>query len=267
MSYPGLDKTLEKISRFNELSSRVYSASNEVASKLPGLLADTSRAYESLANLDWEALQAKALEDAQLKNIDVSRSAEALIEDYAALIKKKPQDVIWAGLVAAQGDGVLEDKTVSCGCSSCIGSRLPLKRMRPVFWRLLEQVDFLSYQDSKDILNCSQQDENDTQASVYIPESKRHSLFAQVAKAYAAWLGLKLVFVKGFSKVLELVKEKLATLNSSFVDALRANENAPPDFMLSYSLTDNAPPKNNGKPFSALLFLSRVSNSRKELIA
>lgn len=232
MSYPGLNKTLETISRYNETSSRVAKLCNEANSKLPGLLADTSRAYEALSksnlskaydllsNLDWEKLQAKA-----------------------ALYKKKPQDVIYSGLQAGLGDGVIEDKT----------------------GRLLEQADFLSYQDSKYILNCYPLDE--TQATVYIPESKRHSLFAQVAKAYAAWLGLKLVFIKEFSKVLELVKEKLATLNSSFVDTLRANENAPPDFMLSYSLTDNAPPKNNGKPFTALLFLSCVSNSRKELIA
>ena len=233
MSYPGLNKTLESIAQFNELSSLAIKASNEVNSKLPKLLANTSRAYEALSKLNWETLQAKALEESRLQNI----------EDYAALIKKKPQDVIWSGLVSAIGDGVLEDKT----------------------GRVLEQPAFLSWHEAKYILNCSQQE--DTQATVYIPESKRHSLFAQVAKAYAAWLGLKLVFVKEFSKVLELVKEKLATLNSSFVDTLRANENAPPDFMLSYSLTANAPPKNNGKPFTALLFLSCVSNSRKELIA
>ena len=233
MSYPGLDKTLETLSRYNELSSHVLTVANEVTSKLPRLLADTSKAYEALSKIDWETLQAKALDEARLKTI----------EELAALTKKKPQDVIWSGLVSAIGDGLIKDKT----------------------GRLLEQADFLSYQDSKYILNCYPQDE--TQATVFIPEAKRHSLFAQVAKAYAAWLGLKVVFVKEFSKVLELVKEKLATLNSSFVDTLRATENAPPDFMLSYSLTDNAPPKNNGKPFSALLFLSCVSNSRKELIA
>lgn len=233
MSYPGLNKTLETISRYNETSSHVAKLCNEANSKLPGLLAETSQVYKTLNKLDWETLQAKAINEARLKTI----------EELAALTKKKPQDVIWSGLVSAIGDGVIKDKT----------------------GRLLEQADFLSYQDSKYILNCYPQDE--TQATVFIPESKRHSLFGQVAKAYAAWLGLKLVFLKEFSKVLELVKEKLATLNSSFVDTLRANENAPPDFMLSYSLTDNAPPKNNGKPFSALLFLSCVSNSRKELIA
>lgn len=233
MSYPGLNKTLESIAQFNELSSLAIKASNEVSSKLPKLLANTSRAYEAFSKLDWETLQAKALEESRLQNI----------EDYAALIKKKPQDVIWSGLVSAIGDGVLEDKT----------------------GRVLEQPAFLSWHEAKSLFNCSQQE--DTQATVFIPEAKRHTSFAEVAKAYAAWLGLKVVFIKEFSKVLELVKEKLATLNSSFVDALRANENAPPDFMLTYSLTANAPPKNNGKPFNALLFLSCVSNSRKELIA
>ena len=229
MSYPGLNKTLESIAQFNELSSLAIKASNEVNSKLPKLLANTSRAYEALSKLNWETLQAKALEESRLQNI----------EDYAALIKKKPQDVIWSGLVSAIGDGVLEDKT----------------------GRVLEQPAFLSWHEAKSLFNCSQQE--DTQATVFIPEAKRHTSFAEVAKAYAAWLGLKVVFVKEFSKVLELVKEKLATLNSSFVDALRANENAPPDFMLSYSLTANAPPMNNGKPFSALLLLSRVSDFRK----
>ena len=233
MSYPGLNKTLESIAQFNELSSLAIKASNEVNSKLPKLLANTSRAYEALSKLDWETLQAKALEESRLQNI----------EDYAALIKKKPQDVIWSGLVSAIGDGVLEDKT----------------------GRVLEQPAFLSWHEAKSLFNCSQQE--DTQASVYIPEAKRHTSFAEVAKAYAAWLGLKVVFVKEFSKVLELVKEQLLTLNSFSIDTLRAKENAPPDFMLTYSLTDNAPPKNNGKPFSALLFLSCVSNSRKELIA
>ena len=233
MSIPGLNKTLESIAQFNELSSLAIKASNEVSSKLPKLLANTSRAYEALSKLDWETLQAKALEESRLQNI----------EDYAALIKKKPQDVIWSGLVSAIGDGVLEDKT----------------------GRVLEQPAFLSWHEAKSLFNCSQQE--DTQASVYIPEAKRHTSFAEVAKAYAAWLGLKIVFVKEFSKVLELVKEQLLTLNSFSIDTLRAKENAPPDFMLTYSLTDNAPPKNNGKPFSALLFLSCVSNSRKELIA
>jgi hypothetical protein len=229
MTSPGLDKTLESIAQFNELSSLAIKASNEVNSKLPKLLANTSRAYEAFSKLNWETLQAKALDEARLKTI----------EDYAALIKKKPQDVIWSGLVSAIGDGVLEDKT----------------------GRVLEQPAFLSWHEAKSLFNCSQQE--DTQATVFIPEAKRHTSFAEVAKAYAAWLGLKVVFIKEFSKVLELVKEKLATLNSSFVDALRANENAPPDFMLSYSLTANAPPKNNGKPFSALLLLSRVSDFRK----
>ncbi len=233
MSYPGLNKTLESIAQFNELSSLAIKASNEVNSKLPKLLANTSRAYEALSKLDWETLQAKALEESRLQNI----------EDYAALIKKKPQDVIWSGLVSAIGDGVLEDKT----------------------GRVLEQPAFLSWHEAKSLFNCSQQE--DTQATVFIPEAKRHTSFAEVAKAYAAWLGLKVVFVKEFSKVLELVKEQLLTLNSFSIDTLRAKENAPPDFMLTYSLTDNAPPKNNGKPFSALLFLSCVSNSRKELIA
>jgi len=233
MLIPGLNKTLESIAQFNELSSLAIKASNEVSSKLPKLLANTSRAYEAFSKLDWETLQAKALEESRLQNI----------EDYAALIKKKPQDVIWSGLVSAIGDGVLEDKT----------------------GRVLEQPAFLSWHEAKSLFNCSQQE--DTQASVYIPEAKRHTSFAEVAKAYAAWLGLKVVFVKEFSKVLELVKEQLLTLNSFSIDTLRANENAPPDFMLTYSLTDNAPPKNNGKPFSALLFLSCVSNSRKELIA
>ena len=233
MSYPGLNKTLESIAQFNELSSLAIKASNEVNSKLPKLLANTSRAYEALSKLNWETLQAKALEESRLQNI----------EDYAALIKKKPQDVIWSGLVSAIGDGVLEDKT----------------------GRVLEQPAFLSWHEAKSLFNCSQQE--DTQATVFIPEAKRHTSFAEVAKAYAAWLGLKVVFIKEFSKVLELVKEKLATLNSFSIDTLRANENAPPDFMLTYSLTANAPPKNNGKPFSALLFLSCVSNSRKELIA
>ena len=233
MSIPGLNKTLESIAQFNELSSLAIKASNEVSSKLPKLLANTSRAYEAFSKLDWETLQAKALEESRLQNI----------EDYAALIKKKPQDVIWSGLVSAIGDGVLEDKT----------------------GRVLEQPAFLSWHEAKSLFNCSQQE--DTQASVYIPEAKRHTSFAEVAKAYAAWLGLKVVFVKEFSKVLELVKEQLLTLNSFSIDTLRAKENAPPDFMLTYSLTDNAPPKNNGKPFSALLFLSCVSNSRKELIA
>jgi len=229
MLIPGLDKTLKSIAQFNELSSLAIKASNEVSSKLPKLLANTSRAYEALSKLNWETLQAKALDEARLQNI----------EDYAALIKKKPQDVIWSGLVSAIGDGVLEDKT----------------------GRVLEQPAFLSWHEAKSLFNCSQQE--DTQATVFIPEAKRHTSFAEVAKAYAAWLGLKVVFIKEFSKVLELVKEKLATLNSSFVDTLRANENAPPDFMLSYSLTANAPPKNNGKPFSALLLLSRVSDFRK----
>lgn len=233
MSIPGLNKTLESIAQFNELSSLAIKASNEVSSKLPKLLANTSRAYEALSKLDWETLQAKALEESRLQNI----------EDYAALIKKKPQDVIWSGLVSAIGDGVLEDKT----------------------GRVLEQPAFLSWHEAKSLFNCSQQE--DTQATVFIPEAKRHTSFAEVAKAYAAWLGLKVVFVKEFSKVLELVKEQLLTLNSFSIDTLRAKENAPPDFMLTYSLTDNAPPKNNGKPFSALLFLSCVSNSRKELIA
>ena len=233
MSYPGLNKTLESIAQFNELSSLAIKASNEVSSKLPKLLANTSRAYEALSKLNWETLQAKALEESRLQNI----------EDYAALIKKKPQDVIWSGLVSAIGDGVLEDKT----------------------GRVLEQPAFLSWHEAKSLFNCSQQE--DTQATVFIPEAKRHTSFAEVAKAYAAWLGLKVVFVKEFSKVLELVKEQLLTLNSFSIDTLRAKENAPPDFMLTYSLTDNAPPKNNGKPFSALLFLSCVSNSRKELIA
>ncbi len=233
MSYPGLNKTLESIAQFNELSSLAIKASNEVSSKLPKLLANTSRAYEAFSKLDWETLQAKALEESRLQNI----------EDYAALIKKKPQDVIWSGLVSAIGDGVLEDKT----------------------GRVLEQPAFLSWHEAKSLFNCSQQE--DTQATVFIPEAKRHTSFAEVAKAYAAWLGLKVVFVKEFSKVLELVKEQLLTLNSFSIDTLRAKENAPPDFMLTYSLTDNAPPKNNGKPFSALLFLSCVSNSRKELIA
>ena len=233
MSYPGLNKTLETLSRYNELSSHVLTVANEVTSKLPRLLADTSRAYEAFSKLDWETLQAKALEESRLQNI----------EDYAALIKKKPQDVIWSGLVSAIGDGVLEDKT----------------------GRVLEQPAFLSWHEAKSLFNCSQQE--DTQASVYIPEAKRHTSFAEVAKAYATCLGLKIVFLKEFSKVLELVKEQLLTLNSFSIDTLRAKENAPPDFMLTYSLTDNAPPKNNGKPFSALLFLSRVSNSRKELIA
>ena len=233
MSIPGLNKTLESIAQFNELSSLAIKASNEVSSKLPKLLANTSRAYEAFSKLDWETLQAKALEESRLQNI----------EDYAALIKKKPQDVIWSGLVSAIGDGVLEDKT----------------------GRVLEQPAFLSWHEAKSLFNCSQQE--DTQATVFIPEAKRHTSFAEVAKAYAAWLGLKVVFVKEFSKVLELVKEQLLTLNSFSIDTLRAKENAPPDFMLTYSLTDNAPPKNNGKPFSALLFLSCVSNSRKELIA
>ena len=233
MSYPGLNKTLESIAQFNELSSLAIKASNEVNSKLPKLLANTSRAYEALSKLNWETLQAKALEESRLQNI----------EDYAALIKKKPQDVIWSGLVSAIGDGVLEDKT----------------------GRVLEQPAFLSWHEAKSLFNCSQQE--DTQATVFIPEAKRHTSFAEVAKAYAAWLGLKVVFLKEFSKVLELVKEQLLTLNSFSIDTLRAKENAPPDFMLTYSLTDNAPPKNNGKPFNALLFLSRVSNSRKELIA
>ena len=210
MSIPGLNKTLESIAQFNELSSLAIKASNEVSSKLPKLLANTSRAYEALSKLNWETLQAKALEESRLQNI----------EDYAALIKKKPQDVIWSGLVSGLSDGLLNSYT-----------------------------------------------RDDEQASVYIPEAKRHTSFAEVAKAYAAWLGLKVVFVKEFSKVLELVKEQLLTLNSFSIDTLRAKENAPPDFMLTYSLTDNAPPKNNGKPFSALLFLSCVSNSRKELIA
>ncbi len=233
MLIPGLDKTLKSIAQFNELSSLAIKASNEVSSKLPKLLANTSRAYEAFSKLDWETLQAKALEESRLQNI----------EDYAALIKKKPQDVIWSGLVSAIGDGVLEDKT----------------------GRVLEQPAFLSWHEAKSLFNCSQQE--DTQATVFIPEAKRHTSFAEVAKAYAAWLGLKVVFVKEFSKVLELVKEQLLTLNSFSIDTLRANENAPPDFMLTYSLTDNAPPKNNGKPFNALLFLSCVSNSRKELIA
>ena len=233
MSYPGLNKTLETLSRYNELSSHVLTVANEVTSKLPRLLADTSRAYEAFSKLDWETLQAKALEESRLQNI----------EDYAALIKKKPQDVIWSGLVSGLSDGVLEDKT----------------------GRVLEQPAFLSWHEAKSLFNCSQQE--DTQASVYIPEAKRHTSFAEVAKAYATCLGLKIVFLKEFSKVLELVKEQLLTLNSFSIDTLRAKENAPPDFMLTYSLTDNAPPKNNGKPFSALLFLSRVSNSRKELIA
>ena len=233
MLIPGLDKTLKSIAQFNELSSLAIKASNEVSSKLPKLLANTSRAYEAFSKLDWETLQAKALEESRLQNI----------EDYAALIKKKPQDVIWSGLVSAIGDGVLEDKT----------------------GRVLEQPAFLSWHEAKSLFNCSQQE--DTQATVFIPEAKRHTSFAEVAKAYAAWLGLKVVFVKEFSKVLELVKEQLLTLNSFSIDTLRAKENAPPDFMLTYSLTDNAPPKNNGKPFSALLFLSCVSNSRKELIA
>ena len=233
MSYPGLNKTLESIAQFNELSSLAIKASNEVSSKLPKLLANTSRAYEAFSKLDWETLQAKALEESRLQNI----------EDYAALIKKKPQDVIWSGLVSAIGDGVLEDKT----------------------GRVLEQPAFLSWHEAISLFKCSQQE--DTQATVFIPEAKRHTSFAEVAKAYAAWLGLKVVFVKEFSKVLELVKEQLLTLNSFSIDTLRAKENAPPDFMLTYSLTDNAPPKNNGKPFNALLFLSCVSNSRKELIA
>lgn len=233
MLIPGLDKTLESIAQFNELSSLAIKASNEVNSKLPKLLANTSRAYEAFSKLNWETLQAKALEESRLQNI----------EDYAALIKKKPQDVIWSGLVSAIGDGVLEDKT----------------------GRVLEQPAFLSWHEAKSLFNCSQQE--DTQATVFIPEAKRHTSFAEVAKAYATCLGLKIVFLKEFSKVLELVKEQLLTLNSFSIDTLRAKENAPPDFMLTYSLTDNAPPKNNGKPFSALLFLSRVSNSRKELIA
>ena len=233
MSYPGLNKTLESIAQFNELSSLAIKASNEVSSKLPKLLANTSRAYEAFSKLDWETLQAKALEESRLQNI----------EDYAALIKKKPQDVIWSGLVSAIGDGVLEDKT----------------------GRVLEQPAFLSWHEAKSLFNCSQQE--DTQATVFIPEAKRHTSFAEVAKAYAAWLGLKVVFVKEFSKVLELVKEQLLTLNSFSIDTLRANENAPPKFIISFSISNNAPPKNNGKPFNALLFLSCVSNSRKELIA
>ena len=190
MSYPGLNKTLESIAQFNELSSLAIKASNEVSSKLPKLLANTSRAYEAFSKLDWETLQAKALEESRLQNI----------EDYAALIKKKPQDVIWSGLVSAIGDGVLEDKT----------------------GRVLEQPAFLSWHEAKSLFNCSQQE--DTQATVFIPEAKRHTSFAEVAKAYAAWLGLKVVFVKEFSKVLELVKEQLLTLNSFSIDTLRANE-------------------------------------------
>ena len=222
MLSPGLDKTLETLSRYNELSSHVLSATIKV-----------TRAYETLSKLDWETIQAKALDEARLKSI----------EEYAALIKKKPQDVIWSGLVAATGDGVVKDKT----------------------GRLLEQADFLSYYEAKYLLNCYPQ--NDTQASVYIPEAKRHSLFAQVAKAYATWLGLKVVFLKEFSKVLELVKEQLLTLTNSFIDTIKSKDNSPPKFIISFSISNNAPPKNNGKPFSALLFLSCVSNSRKELIA
>lgn len=233
MSYPGLNKTLESIAQFNELSSLAIKASNEVNSKLPKLLANTSRAYEALSKLNWETLQAKALEESRLQNI----------EDYAALIKKKPQDVIWSGLVSAIGDGVLEDKT----------------------GRVLEQPAFLSWHEAKSLFNCSQQE--DTQATVFIPEAKRHTSFAEVAKAYAAWLGLKVVFIKGFSKVLELVKEQLLTLTNSFIDTIKSKDNSPPKFIISFSISNNAPPKNNGKPFSALLFLSRVSNSRKELIA
>lgn len=235
MSYPGLDKTLETLSRYNELSSHVLTVANEVTSKLPRLLADTSKAYEALSKIDWETLQAKALDEARLKTI----------EELAALIKKKPQDVIWSGLVSAIGDGLIKDKT----------------------GRFLEQADFLSYQDSKYILNCYPQDENDTQVSIYIPEAKRHSLFAIIAKAYATWLGLKIVFLKEFSKVLELVKEQLLTLTNSFIDTIKSKDNSPPKFIISFSISNNAPPKNNGKPFSALLFLSCVSNSRKELIA
>lgn len=233
MLYPGLNKTLESIAQFNELSSLAIKASNEVNSKLPKLLANTSRAYEAFSKLNWETLQAKALEESRLQNI----------EDYAALIKKKPQDVIWSGLVSAIGDGVLEDKT----------------------GRVLEQPAFLSWHEAKSLFNCSQQE--DTQATVFIPEAKRHTSFAEVAKAYAAWLGLKVVFIKGFSKVLELVKEQLLTLTNSFIDTIKSKDNSPPKFIISFSISNNAPPKNNGKPFSALLFLSRVSNSRKELIA
>lgn len=216
MSNPGLDNLLENISKYNETTKRVLEVSNQVNKLYPSLLADTARVYETLNKLDWNALEAKA-----------------------ALYRKTPQDVIYSGLQAGLGDGLIKDKT----------------------GRLLEQADFLSFQDAKYILNSYPLD--DTQGTVFIPESKRHSLFGQVAKAYAAWLGLKVVFLKEFSKVIELIKEKLATLNNSFVSTRRANENAPPDFMLSYSLTDNAPPKNNGKPFTALLFLSCVSNSRK----
>lgn len=233
MLIPGLDKTLKSIAQFNELSSLAIKASNEVNSKLPKLLANTSRAYEAFSKLDWETLQAKALDEARLQNI----------EDYAALIKKKPQDVIWSGLVSAIGDGVLEDKT----------------------GRVLEQPAFLSWHEAKSLFNCSQQE--DTQATVFIPEAKRHTSFAEVAKAYATWLGLKIVFLKEFSKVLELVKEQLLTLTNSFIDTIKSKDNSPPKFIISFSISNNAPPKNNGKPFSALLFLSCVSNSRKELIA
>lgn len=233
MLIPGLDKTLKSIAQFNELSSLAIKASNEVNSKLPKLLANTSRAYEAFSKLDWETLQAKALDEARLQNI----------EDYAALIKKKPQDVIWSGLVSAIGDGVLEDKT----------------------GRVLEQPAFLSWHEAKSLFNCSQQE--DTQATVFIPEAKRHTSFAEVAKAYATWLGLKIVFLKEFSKVLELVKEQLLTLTNSFIDTIKSKDNSPPKFIISFSISNNAPPKNNGKPFNALLFLSCVSNSRKELIA
>ena len=84
MLYPGLDKTLENISKYNELSSHVLTVANEVTSKLPGLIAGTSKAYEALSKIDWETLQTKALDEARLKNI----------EELAALTKKKPQDVV-----------------------------------------------------------------------------------------------------------------------------------------------------------------------------
>lgn len=249
MFSPGQDKALEHIANVNALTQYVIDATNEINRKLPKVIADysraidvTSRAYTALNKLDWETLLPKAIEEAQRKALEDARLKDA--EELAALTKKTPQDVVWSGLVSASCDGVLNVKTE----------------------RLVEQADLLSYQDAKTILNFPHS-ENDAQETIYIPESKRHSLFAQIAKAYAAWLGLKVVFLKEFSKVLELIKGKSLTLNSSIAETPRAKESPPPDFMLSHSLTSNAPPKNTGKPFTALLFLSCVSNSRKELIA
>jgi hypothetical protein len=85
--------------------------------------------------------------------------------------------------------------------------------------------------------------------AVYIPENKKHSLFAHIAKIYASMLDIKVVFLKSFSKALEQVKGLLEDSKAKLLDTIKSKDDSPPEFMLSFSILNNAPPKKNGMAF------------------